>query len=1392
MWKAATVHTYGTGKQRITLNVQILTLVAVLLLWVSTRLQAQSYTALVKHYGPEQGLSHREVNAIFQDRHGFMWFGTKFGLNRFDGQRFTTYTKGKNGLTFDDIQSITQDADGLLWLMGPAGQTQVSLFDPLNGTAVSFEEKFKKQLPAVSYDLPLRLVGSDNGTIFFSYYQPALMVSYHPKTGLHLVPFPQFKNLKVERVTARNTVWAIADGHLLLELTADGRVLHQFSHPQLTLRMCFGQRNAGTEFFYAAQNGLSATGSFYRIDEQGNRQEWPLSFFRSLPQYTAPVCYYFDQNGLIWDGTHLRDVQKGVVVDVTGQTQGESITNRSFYRDQQGRFWLGTSFGIYQVKLTKNRFQRLFYEASNHGEKVAAVRGIRVIGEVIYANLEKFGLYKTNRSGGPSQALYRKSTFASVYGLSPYLNGNLYTGAKAELLQFNLPTQTHKVVPLPEDLTLWTFCTFGNKQLLAGGRKGLWLYQSIDNQLSPFRHYNQFTELAQAHVLHIGRDRQELLWICTNTGLYTFDPTQGITARYWSGGKGSFYLPADDYQHLYQDSKGIYWLATANAGLIRWDRRQNQSRQFRRRDGLSNDNIYAVYPDGRGHLWLSSDYGIMQFDPSRLTTRTYFVEDGITHNEFNRIGHAQDEKGRIYFGGLNGITAFNPHDFLTEKPAASSPLRITLFRQYDEFMDKVVDKTKEVFTTNTITIQPDDRSSVLDFALLNYANAEKNVYAYRFSQIDKDWTYQSEPAIRLSNLPYGEHQLLIKAQAANGQWSANTLAINLVVMRPFYLRVWFFISMALLAGVGIWGWLRWRILRHKQEQIRLETEIRQATARIEQDKEIIAGQAKDLLKLNETKSRFFANISHEFRTPLTIILGMAAELRKKPNQRPTTIEQSASLIERNGTNLLRLINQILDLSKLEAGEMQVKLMSGDLVSFIRYVAESFHSIAAAKGIQLHLLFEENRCEADFDKDKLQEIIANLLANALKFTHTGGHVYCQLKLRENWQSLSPQGFYEELIPVSQLAGRWIQITVSDTGPGIDPASLSKLFDRFYQVEHHANAQVGGTGIGLALVREFVGLMQGGLAVRNRSRQGAEFVISLPLTRQAQPSEFIQSAPILGSPDGNNWVEPDRESDSAKPVLLLVEDNHDVAAYIRSCLQADYQVIQADNGQAGIDLALESIPDLILSDVMMPLKDGFALCDTLKNDERTSHIPIVLLTARAAVSDRIAGLRRGADAYLVKPFEQEELLVTLNNLLQIRKQLQLHFNQVALGTVQAKAVPAGADESLEKQFLYKLRTTLETQLGNASFSIDDICQMMGMSRSPLNQKLTSLTGMSLSRYLRSLRLHKAQRLLSSSAMNVSEVAYAVGFEDPKYFSRLFSEEFGTSPASFRLSTKHLPKD
>ena len=509
---------------------------------------------------------------------------------------------------------------------------------------------------------------------------------------------------------------------------------------------------------------------------------------------------------------------------------------------------------------------------------------------------------------------------------------------------------------------------------------------------------------------------------------------------------------------------------------------------------------------------------------------------------------------------------------------------------------------------------------------------------------------------------------------------------------------------------------------------------------------------------------------------------MADNLHRQADPR---LQNSAVLIERNGRNLLRLINQILDLSRLEAGAMYLQPVRVDLVGFTRYITESFHTMAAIKDIQLHFQADQERVDTDFDKDKLGAILSNLLTNAIKFTPDGGRVSFQLTTHTKWLPME-NDYVEAVSPTQHRDDPWISMHVYNTGRGIAPHDLPKIFDRFYQRSVSADSkpvsETGGTGIGLSLVRELVGLMNGGLAVRSQPGGGAEFVIRLRQTQQGPLALTLMTDPVSPYPDTLGKVDWMADAGGEKPVLLLVEDHEDVAHYIVSCIQADYHILRAENGQAGIDLAFENIPDLILSDVMMPLKDGFDLCDTLKNDERTSHIPIVLLTARAAVNDRLTGLRRGSDAYLVKPFPREELLLVLSNLLKIRRLLQRYYSQRALGHVPPSPdLVAGAD-ALEDHFVEKLHRTLESHLDNVALNNEMICQLMGLSRNTLYRKMMALTGLSVIPYLRALRLQKAEELLKKSTLSVAEVAYAVGFDNPRYFSRVFSEEKGISPVAF----------
>lgn len=516
-------------------------------------------------------------------------------------------------------------------------------------------------------------------------------------------------------------------------------------------------------------------------------------------------------------------------------------------------------------------------------------------------------------------------------------------------------------------------------------------------------------------------------------------------------------------------------------------------------------------------------------------------------------------------------------------------------------------------------------------------------------------------------------------------------------------------------------------------------------------------KARNLEELDELKSRFFTNISHEFRTPLTVIQGMSDQILINPEK---WNRKGPKMIRRNTDQLLDLVNQILDLRKLEAGQLSLRLEQIDIIAFIHYLTESFHSLAAKKELKLRFTSPNQELWMDLDTEKMVRIMSNLLSNAIKFTVSGGHVEVRLTV----DTVSH--------PSSAI------ITVSDTGIGIPPERLPQVFDRFYQVDSSTTRKQEGTGIGLAICKELVKLMGGEILVESEVGKGSHFQVQLPIHQTAEKviKEVKPSVPLLQTPDLDQ-VEEERESslNGEKPSLLIIEDNPDVVEYLAACLEDQYQLLIARDGKQGIETALEQVPDLIISDVMMPEKDGFEVCDALKQDLRTSHIPIVLLTAKADHASRIQGLKKGADAYLAKPFNQEELFVRLEMLLKIRKALQARYGG-------EESPQPSAEFRLEDEFLRKVHDIIESNMSQ-SYDMPTLCEKLGMGRTNLHRKFKALTGTSSSRYIRRFRLQKARQLLEESDLHIGQVAYEVGFSDPSYFTKSFTSEFGKSPREFR---------
>lgn len=519
-------------------------------------------------------------------------------------------------------------------------------------------------------------------------------------------------------------------------------------------------------------------------------------------------------------------------------------------------------------------------------------------------------------------------------------------------------------------------------------------------------------------------------------------------------------------------------------------------------------------------------------------------------------------------------------------------------------------------------------------------------------------------------------------------------------------------------------------------------------------------EAARLRELDKFKSRFYANITHEFRTPLTVIQGLAGQLQENPRRK---VSEYTTLIKRNSRKLLHLINQMLDLSRLEAGKMEPEYIQGDIIQYLRYLIESFYSVGSDRQISVTFHAEIDQLIMDYDPEKCQQIIDNLVTNALKFTAEYSEVAIVAKaVREPEEA------------------QQLEIAVSDTGIGIPKDKLPFIFDRFYQVDNSSVRKGEGAGLGLALVRELVELMGGSIQVHSKINRGTTFTFRLPVHNEAPMESPMQTdRPAVADRDAgaqSGIADSPQQTilkNNETPIVLLVEDNMDVISYLRSCLENQYRLLEARNGREGVAKARETIPDLVISDVMMPEMNGFELCRTLKTDERTNHIPVVLLTAKATQTDRVEGLSRGADAYLAKPFQKEELMVRLEQLLELRRKLQQKYQSVADGEAPEPEDP----------FLKKILGIIEVHLDDPDFTVERLSREVGMSRVQVHRKLKALTDSSASRHIRMLRMKKARELLKNPVLNISEVAYRVGYSDPAYFSRVFSKEFGVAPSEIR---------
>jgi signal transduction histidine kinase/ligand-binding sensor domain-containing protein/DNA-binding NarL/FixJ family response regulator len=1367
-----------------------------------------------EHLTPDQGMSQYIVLCMIQDRTGYLWFGTFRGVDRYDGKGFTSYKPipgNPNSISSGSVQALCEDKDGNIWIGTSLGLDKL---DPSTGNfthhliqPVSEGVDLDNYVLSICEDEDgLLWVGTADGLNKFDKTSGKFKTFKHNKTDTASISDNYVHALLI---SSDGSLW-VGTGNGLNKLDRKtGKFIHYWQDPK-------------------KQNG-SVRIEWYNTMEYSN--PYQINFI------------YEDNSGMLWLCTNGEGLIEFNPNDGSYKTYKHNPNNpqslssndiKGISQDQDGIYWIATKFnGLNTFNKQANTFTHYYEDVFDPGSlsvnMVSAINCERS-GTIWVASFA--GVNKIDRKNYPFkqynsvEGSWDKSISTFVTGIVKRYDDKLWIEerygnmllfdpvAETFTRQFN-KNQTGETYLAEDDLgNIWIASRSGgiyvkekngnktkikydtgeefNQQInciytppsndtawVGTLQGGIYFIYKPDKTISLFESVN-------TTIKCIYKDSYGLLWVGTkDDGVIQYSESLKKFTLFQSDINDHSSISGNFISTIYEDKNGDVWFGT-NIGLNKFIRSSESFIHFAEEEGLPDNTIYDIKGDAQGNLWFPTNKGISKLNSQTGQIKNYDLTYGFTSNRFYFTG-AQTKNGEIYFGGPGGLTRFHP-DSIKDNPYIP-PIVITSFRIFDQ----------PIFFGNSVQLAYDKNFLSFEFAALSYLSPERNQYAYKMEGVDKDWVYSgTRHFASYPNLAPGDYTFRVKGSNNDGVWNEEGTSLSIIISPPWWRSNWAYFGYVLIIVIGLY-WIR----GYEMNRIKLKDKIKLDEAVL-----------KERVETDKMKSRFFANISHEFRTPLTLILGPAEKINL---QTSNDVIKDSGIIKRNAKRLLQLVNQLLDLSKLEAGKLQLQASKGNIVSFVKGLTMSFESLAERKDIKLKVTAEQNDIELYFDRDKMAKILANLLSNAFKFTNEGGEITVTLTLIP-----PPSGRGMSNLPAgaSVKAGGQgkgeVQIKVSDTGIGISEEELPKLFDRFYQVDSSQTREHEGTGIGLALTKELVELHHGKISVTSKVEDpdkvgigGSEFIVELPLGREhLRDDEIIDEVETkdivilsdlsVGESGAKNLIEDvpeitedssrqkdgqafttlqnDNEQDKDKTIILVVEDNADVREYIKDSLGSNFQIEEASNGEQGVKKAAEIIPDLIISDIMMPKMDGNELTRRIKNDERTSHIPVILLTAKSEHESKLEGLETGADDYLTKPFDTKELQVRIKNLISIRRKLQEKFSGEKIVTTKIEKKLSKLDE----KFLSKVLEVVESHLSEEGFSIEEFGNEVGMGRVQLHRKLKALTGKSPSLYLRSVRLAKAKKMIEEKTGNISEIAYSTGFSSPAYFSACFKEEFGYPPS------------
>jgi signal transduction histidine kinase/ligand-binding sensor domain-containing protein/DNA-binding response OmpR family regulator len=1368
----------------------------------------------------DDGLSQNFVPAITQDKIGFIWMGTKDGLNMYDGYRFTVYRHDAfdpYSISDNFVKVIYCDSKGRIWAGTLNGGLNV--FDPFDGKFYRFQH-YPSDSNSISSNNVQAITEDKNGDIWVGTNTSGL-------NRLHIkdketFPFPE--NVSVTRIMETLDGIYLGDASIL-SLTSDSNdrlwigtdfciLMANISNEEPVFRHIQSRLLSHTTYessypaeseyagrsIFEDQDGeiwmLNRHGLFNFISGQGLFQQFILAdpgydLFRCL----AATSFYNKGEKEIWlckeDRIVVVNTTTGKVSEITQDTnnneglqQGHLI---SLFVDRSGTMWIGSNgygvslFDPYSTKFgypddtfitsdnkpfsSKNLSIRSFYTSSEEDKYLW-----------IGANS---GFYRVNRKESKLTPIATERGWVNdegliVYSITGDKNGILWLGSSWGLISYNPKTGSSKVYgTMLRDLNTDTDPRVAKVCIM---NDEIWILTAnsiaqFDRQTGYFEHYryndqpvNRFKEMVYPVFLE---DNSGNFWLGTPNGLQYFNVTTRRFKVYKNDPQNPESLNFNDVRAVISDpyNPGEYlWLATGGGGISRFDIKSGLFRSFTEKEGLANRMVYGMLADGEGSLWLSTNNGLSKFDIKKEEFINYSVSDGLQSNEFNSGAFFQCSDGEMFFGGIKGYNHFFP-DRLEHKQFAA-PVVFTAFNLLnDTKKDRETKILDEFLHSGSVHLPHNLNFFNIEFSALDYSASNKKRYSYSFTRKGEQWIDLEENRyISFTDVKPGNYTLRVRGTNSDGIWSSNEALMSIIITKPWWNR-----NLAYLGYLLILIWIIYRLRKYEMSRILLQNRI-----------EIADFEANKQKEVNLMKSQFFANISHEFRTPLTLIKGPIEELISTNDD--SQKQQILNLMQSNTDKLLNLVNQLLDLSKLESGQYTLEVARGNVNSFLHGCVMMFSSLAEQKNINLLFIEDASVNELQlqenfyFDRDAMQKIMNNLLSNAIKFTPEEGKITVTVSLYE-WK------FNEKAF----------EVTVADTGIGIHEDKLPFIYDRFYQVDSSPNRIYEGSGIGLAYVKELVDAHKGTISVESKPNEGTSFKLRFPMgieyfkNNLVVISDHYEPAELNGyMPSAKNHVQnnPDivtKISLKDKPIILIVEDHDEVRQYILDCMKDSFTMFEAANALRGIQIANDTIPDLIISDVMMPGMDGFEFCNKIKSSEKTSHIPIIMLTARAAQEDKISGLDAGADDYLAKPFNTKELLARAKNLIENRRLLREKFSDNTLIKPSEISV-----SSRDQVFMEKLLKVVEANMDNEKFGVEDLSGAVAMSQSQLHRKLKAIINQSANHFIRMVRMNRAKELLEKDAGNISEVAYKVGYEDPGYFSKTYKAFFGNLPSEVKKQT------